>query len=98
MDLFLFFSVQSVSFHNMIYVALNQHEGELMYTTLLALMFACGDAEETQDIPAPPPKEVKEAPKTAPAKAETPKPAPEEVVVKDESGKDGAVATAAGDG
>ena len=35
-----------------------------MYTTLLTLMFACGDAEETQEIPAPPAKEVKEAPKS----------------------------------
>ena len=49
-----------------------------MYTTLLALMFACGDAEEAQDIPTPPAKEVKEAPKAAP-KAEAPKPEPEEV-------------------
>ena len=66
-----------------------------MYTTLLALMFACGDAEETQDIPTPPAKEVKEAPKAAP-KAEAPKEEPKEAAVADESGKDGAAPAEAG--
>ena len=68
-----------------------------MYTTLLALMFACGDAEEAQDIPTPPAKEVKEAPKAAP-KAEAPKPEPTEdaAATADESGKDGAAAPEAG--
>ena len=68
-----------------------------MYTTLLALMFACGDAEETQDIPTPPVKEVKEAPKAAP-KAEAPKPEPkkEAAPVADASGKDGDAAADAG--
>ena len=66
-----------------------------MYTTLLALMFACGDAEETQTIPTPPAKEVKEAPKPEP-KAEAPKPEPKEeaAVVADASGKDGDAAAA----
>lgn len=44
-----------------------------MYTTIFALLFACGDAEEKQEIPPPPTAEVKtEAPeKQAPAAAET---------------------------
>ena len=67
-----------------------------MYTTLLALMFACGDAEETQDIPTPPTEEVKEAPKDAP-KAEAPKPEPkEDAAAADEAGKDGAAETVGG--
>ena len=64
-----------------------------MYTTLLALMFACGDAEETQEIPAPPPKEVKEAPK---AKEEAPKPTPNEAATTTEGGTDGTAAAEAG--
>ena len=73
-----------------------------MYTTLLALMFACGDAEETQEIPAPPPKEVKEAPKAEAPKAEAPKiesskSAPEAVPATDASGKDDIATTQAGD-
>ncbi len=65
-----------------------------MYTTLLALMFACGDAEEPQDIPTPPVKKVNEAPKQEP-KAEAPKPEPKEgaAAVADASGKDGDAAT-----
>ena len=56
-----------------------------MYTTLLALMFACGDAEETQDIPTPPVKEVKEAPKPEPKKEAAP--------VADANAKDETAAT-----
>jgi len=69
-----------------------------MYTTLIALMFACGDAEETKEIPAPPAKEVKEAPKAeAPAKAPE-DPATEAAPVADESGKDGEAGAAADNG
>lgn len=65
-----------------------------MYTTLLTLMFACGDAEEPQSIPTPPAKEVTETPKP---KAEAPKAEPntEAPPVVDASGKDGGVAEGA---
>ncbi len=57
-----------------------------MYTTLFALFFACGDAEETKEIPQPPEKpaevakpEAKKAPTPTEKVADTP----------DASGKDG---------
>lgn len=68
-----------------------------MYTTLLALMFACGDAEETQEIPAPPTQETKEEPKAKEAKVEAPKPTPKEDVVIEEEGKTDAPVAEAGD-
>ena len=67
-----------------------------MYTTLIALMFACGDAEETKEIPAPPPKEVKEAPKAEAPKKAPEAPTEEAAPVADESGKDGAAQAAEG--
>lgn len=66
-----------------------------MYTTLLTLMFACGDAEETKEIPAPP-KEVQETPKAEVPKAEAPKVEPKpEAPALDESSKDAALPTVA---
>ena len=70
-----------------------------MYSTIFALLFACGDAEETKEIPKPPAaveKTVKPVSKTPEAKPaakegeETPTPSTEEV------GKDGQPLTVGG--
>ena len=65
-----------------------------MFTTLFTLFFACGDAEETKEIPQPPEKPAEVAKPEAKAPTPTKSDAPAEEVAKpDASGKDGGAVT-----